>query len=36
LRNLYDGDEWAITLAKILRQEEKNREQSSRPAKAIA
>jgi hypothetical protein len=36
LRDLYDGDELAITLAKILRQEEKNREQSSRPAKAIA
>ena len=36
LRNLYEGDEWAICLAKILRQEEKDREQSSRPAKAIA
>ena len=36
LRNLYEGDEWAICLAKILRQEEKDREPSSRPAKAIA
>jgi nicotinamide mononucleotide adenylyltransferase len=36
LRDLYEGDEWAICLAKILRQEEKDREQSSRPAKAIA
>jgi hypothetical protein len=36
LRNLYDGDEYAITLAMLLRKEEKHREQSSRPAKAIA
>lgn len=36
LRNLYEGDEYAITLAMLLRKEEKHREQSSRPAKAIA
>lgn len=36
LRNLYERDEYAITLAMLLRKEEKHREQSSRPAKAIA
>ena len=36
LRNLYEGDEFALCIAKILRTEERQREQSSRPAKAIA